>query len=111
MANFCGNINPITNQISMPFSANSNVNLTSSSINKTMNNNINNQNIISPKNNNSSNNLNIINNSNPIILVAKFDYASKEEQELDLKKNERLILIDNSKKWWLVRKMDTDQTG
>lgn len=46
-----------------------------------------------------------------VILVAKFDYQSKEPHELDLKKNERLLLIDNSKNWWLVRKMDNDQTG
>ena len=48
---------------------------------------------------------------NNVILVAKFDYQSKEAHELDLKKNERLILIDNSKNWWLVRKCDSDQTG
>lgn len=46
-----------------------------------------------------------------IILVAKFDYESKEQHELDLKKNERLILIDNSKNWWLVKKFDSEQTG
>ena len=48
---------------------------------------------------------------NNIILVAKFDYQSKETHELDLKKGERLLLIDNSKNWWLVRKMDSDTTG
>ena len=48
---------------------------------------------------------------NNVILVAKFDYQSKEAHELDLKKSERLILLDNSKNWWLVRKMDSDQTG
>jgi hypothetical protein len=45
------------------------------------------------------------------ILIAKFDYESKESHELSLKKNERLILIDNSKNWWLVKKQDTNQTG
>ena len=45
------------------------------------------------------------------ILIAKFDYESKESHELNLKKNERLILIDNSKNWWLVKKQDTNQTG
>lgn len=45
------------------------------------------------------------------ILIAKFDYESKETHELSLKKNERLILIDNSKNWWLVKKCDSDQTG
>ena len=66
-------------------------------------------------NNNTSNggvlslntNLNLTN----IILVAKFDYESKEPNELDLKKHERLILIDNTKNWWLVKKFDTEQTG
>lgn len=51
------------------------------------------------------------NNNNNTILIAKFDYESKESNELDLKKNERLILIDNSKNWWLVKKMHSDQTG
>lgn len=46
-----------------------------------------------------------------VVLVAKFDYKSKESNELDLKKGERLALIDNSKNWWFVRKIDTDQTG
>ena len=46
-----------------------------------------------------------------IILVGKFDYKAKEAHELDIKKNERLILLDNSKNWWLVRKLDSDQTG
>ena len=46
-----------------------------------------------------------------IILVAKFDYQKKDSQELDLKKNERLILLDNSKKWWLVQKTDRNETG
>jgi hypothetical protein len=46
-----------------------------------------------------------------VILIAKFDYESKEPHELDLKKNERLVLIDNSKNWWLVKKHDSDLTG
>ena len=46
-----------------------------------------------------------------IVLVAKFDYKSKEPEELDLRKSERLILIDNSKNWWLVKKCDTYETG
>jgi hypothetical protein len=45
------------------------------------------------------------------ILVVKFDYVAKEPHELDIKKGERLVLIDNSKNWWLVRKLDSDQTG
>jgi len=50
-------------------------------------------------------------NGSQIVLVAKFDYKSKEPNELDLKKTERLLLIDNSKNWWLVRKLDSDMTG
>jgi len=60
---------------------------------------------------NSNNTNNNNNNNNNAILIAKFDYESKESNELDLKKNERLILIDNSKNWWLVKKMHSDQTG
>lgn len=52
-------------------------------------------------------NLNLTN----IILIVKFDYEAKEPHELDLKKYERLILIDNTKNWWLVKKCDSDQTG
>ncbi|RNA28422.1 cytoplasmic NCK1 isoform X1, partial [Brachionus plicatilis] len=49
--------------------------------------------------------------STNVILIAKFDYKSKEPNELDLKKGERLVLLDNSKNWWFVRKTETDQTG
>jgi hypothetical protein len=52
-------------------------------------------------------NLNLAN----IILIAKFDYSAKEQHELDLKKYERLVLIDNTKNWWLVKKFDNNQTG
>jgi hypothetical protein len=45
------------------------------------------------------------------VLVVKFDYAAKEQHELDIHKGERLALIDNSKNWWLVRKLDSDLTG
>ena len=51
------------------------------------------------------------NNQPPIVLVAKFDYKSKEQQELDLRKNQKLTLIDNSKNWWLVQKCDTGEIG
>jgi hypothetical protein len=49
--------------------------------------------------------------SEAVILIAKFDYQKKDAQELDLKKNERLVLLDNSKKWWLVQKIDRNDTG
>lgn len=35
-------------------------------------------------------------------LIAKYDYTAKGPQELDLKKNERLTLLDDSKPWWKV---------
>lgn len=50
-------------------------------------------------------------NQQLVILVAKFDYKSKDEQELDLRKNEKLILLDNSKNWWLVQRCETNQIG
>ena len=52
-----------------------------------------------------------LSNAAAVVLVAKFDYKANEPTELDLKKGERLLLIDNSKNWWLVRKLDSDQTG
>jgi hypothetical protein len=75
------------------------------------------QTIVETNNNNNKINTKMLmnnnnnNNNNNTILIAKFDYESKESNELDLKKNERLILIDNSKNWWLVKKMHSDQTG
>ncbi|XP_018596433.1 cytoplasmic protein NCK1 isoform X1 [Scleropages formosus] len=38
-----------------------------------------------------------------VIVVAKFDYTAQQDQELDIKKNERLWLLDDSKSWWRVR--------
>ncbi len=37
-----------------------------------------------------------------VYVVAKFDYQAYEEQELSIKKNERLKLVDDSKNWWRV---------
>lgn len=36
-------------------------------------------------------------------VVAKYDYESKDEQELTIKKGERLALLDDSRNWWRVR--------
>lgn len=36
-------------------------------------------------------------------VVAKYDYAKQGAQELDLRKNERYLLIDDSKHWWRVQ--------
>lgn len=37
-----------------------------------------------------------------ITVIAKFDYKAQGSQELDIKKNERLVLLDDSKSWWKV---------
>lgn len=36
-------------------------------------------------------------------VVAKYDYEAQGAQELDLHKNERYILLDDSKHWWRVQ--------
>lgn len=36
-------------------------------------------------------------------MIAKWDYTAQQDQELDIKKNERLWLLDDSKTWWRVR--------
>ncbi|XP_043926291.1 cytoplasmic protein NCK1 isoform X1 [Protopterus annectens] len=45
-----------------------------------------------------------------VLVVAKFDYVAQQDQELDIKKNERLWLLDDSKSWWRVRN-SMNQTG
>ncbi|XP_029384460.1 cytoplasmic protein NCK1 isoform X1 [Echeneis naucrates] len=45
-----------------------------------------------------------------VIVIAKFDYMAQQDQELDIKKNERLWLLDDSKSWWRVRNA-TNKTG
>ncbi|XP_030638409.1 cytoplasmic protein NCK2b [Chanos chanos] len=41
--------------------------------------------------------------SEEVIVVAKWDYTAQQDQELDIRKNERLWLLDDSKTWWRVR--------
>ncbi|KAL3280779.1 hypothetical protein HHI36_004011 [Cryptolaemus montrouzieri] len=36
-------------------------------------------------------------------VIAKYDYAAQGPQELDLRKNERYFLLDDSKHWWKVQ--------
>ncbi|XP_030748005.1 cytoplasmic protein NCK1 isoform X1 [Sitophilus oryzae] len=36
-------------------------------------------------------------------VVAKYDYEHQGPQELDLRKNERYVLLDDSKHWWKVQ--------
>lgn len=38
-----------------------------------------------------------------VYVVAKYDYEAQGSQELDIKKSERLILLDDSKHWWKVQ--------
>ncbi|XP_061099254.1 cytoplasmic protein NCK1-like isoform X2 [Conger conger] len=45
-----------------------------------------------------------------VIVIAKFDYTAQQDQELDIRKNERLWLLDDSKSWWRVRNA-TNKTG
>uniref|UniRef100_A0A914ZMR6 Cytoplasmic protein NCK2 n=2 Tax=Parascaris univalens TaxID=6257 RepID=A0A914ZMR6_PARUN len=40
--------------------------------------------------------------SDDIYVVVKYDYTAQEDQELTIKKNERLKLLDDSKNWWKV---------
>lgn len=37
-----------------------------------------------------------------LYVVVKYDYIAQEDQELSIKKNERLKLLDDSKNWWKV---------
>lgn len=43
-------------------------------------------------------------------VVAKYDYSAQGAQELDLRKNERYLLLDDSKHWWRVQDART-QSG
>ena len=36
-------------------------------------------------------------------MIAKYDYQAQDSQELDIKKNEKLLLLDDSKHWWKVQ--------
>ncbi|XP_041350884.1 cytoplasmic protein NCK1-like [Gigantopelta aegis] len=39
----------------------------------------------------------------PVVVIAKYDYHAENTQELNIKKNERLVLLDDSKDWWKVQ--------
>lgn len=38
-----------------------------------------------------------------IVVIAKYDYKAENSQELNIKKNEKLTLLDDSKEWWKVQ--------
>ena len=44
-----------------------------------------------------------INQDDVCYVVAKYDYEAQGTQELDLHKNERYLLLDDSKHWWRVQ--------
>uniref|UniRef100_A0A8C2HKB6 Cytoplasmic protein n=1 Tax=Cyprinus carpio TaxID=7962 RepID=A0A8C2HKB6_CYPCA len=48
--------------------------------------------------------------SEEAIVIAKWDYTAQQDQELDIRKNERLWLLDDSKTWWHVRNA-SNRTG
>lgn len=35
--------------------------------------------------------------------MAKYNYVAQNAQELDLRKNDRYLLLDDSKHWWRVQ--------
>ncbi|KAI1730434.1 SH3 domain-containing protein [Ditylenchus destructor] len=41
-----------------------------------------------------------------IYVVVKYDYTAQEDQELTIRKNDRLKLLDDSKNWWKVAHED-----
>ncbi|QQP54030.1 Uncharacterized protein FKW44_006716 [Caligus rogercresseyi] len=43
-------------------------------------------------------------------VMAKYDYVAQGNQELDMRRNERLLLLDDSKHWWRVSN-SRNQTG
>lgn len=46
-----------------------------------------------------------------VLVVAKWDYDSKQDEELSIKRNEKLKLIDDSRSWWKVQKISSGQCG
>ncbi len=43
-------------------------------------------------------------------VIAKYDYVAQGNQELDMRRGERLLLVDDSKHWWRVQN-SRQQTG
>ncbi|XP_067948213.1 cytoplasmic protein NCK2-like isoform X2 [Watersipora subatra] len=44
------------------------------------------------------------------MVMAKYDYKARDKQELNISKNEKLILLDDSKHWWMVKNFK-EETG
>jgi len=107
----------------------------SSSNNTNSNNNNNNNNNINSSNSNNNNNLNILNQSpssialnglkqpipipfpNELVLekpnyIALFDYEQATTDDMTIKKNDPLIVMNkNHPDWWLAKNLRTKQTG
>ncbi|XP_033124893.1 cytoplasmic protein NCK2-like isoform X2 [Anneissia japonica] len=47
----------------------------------------------------------------PVYVIAKWDYDAKQEEELNLRKNEKLVLLNDSKSWWQVQKLHSGECG
>ena len=43
-----------------------------------------------------------------VFVIAKYDYKAENAKELDIKKNEKLILVDDTKEWWMVQNSRKD---
>ena len=41
-------------------------------------------------------------------VVGKYDYVAQGQQELSIKKSEKCVLLDGSKKWWRVQNLRGD---
>ena len=38
-----------------------------------------------------------------VMVIAKYDYRAENTQELDIKKHEKLVLLDDTREWWKVQ--------
>ncbi|XP_071950211.1 cytoplasmic protein NCK2-like [Antedon mediterranea] len=47
----------------------------------------------------------------PVYVIAKWDYDAKQEEELNLRKNEKLVLLNDTKSWWQVQKLNSGECG
>ena len=43
-----------------------------------------------------------------VFVIAKYDYKAENSKELDIKKNEKLILVDDTREWWMVQNSRKD---
>lgn len=43
-----------------------------------------------------------------VFVIAKYDYKAENSKELDIKKNEKLILVDDTREWWMVQNSKKD---